>query len=261
MALIFDSHCHYDDPAFDEDRLDLLDRLLTSPEHPVDKMLHAATNERSSLFGIEMSRRYENYYTSVGFHPEEIPDGLPGNYMSVLDSLYDKAMETGKLRAVGEIGLDHHYEGYDAAKQHEVFEAQLKFANEKGLPVIVHCRDATEECMSLLRELRPRGVMHCFSGSAETADEVVRIGMYVGFTGALAFKNAKKARRACETVPIDRLLIETDCPYMAPPPYRGQRSDSSMIAETVKVMAEIKGVTAEEMLRITNENACRLFGI
>lgn len=115
--------------------------------------------------------------------------------------------------------------------------------------------------MGILSELRPAGVMHCFSGSAETAEEVVGLGMYIGFTGALAFKNNKKAKRACEAVPLERLLLETDCPYMAPPPYRGERSDSSMIAETAKVMAEIKGVSAEEVLRATNENACRLFGI
>ncbi|MCR5022644.1 TatD family hydrolase [Ruminococcus sp.] len=259
-ALIFDSHCHYDDRAFDEDRYELLDRLLVNEGHTVDKMLHAAVDEKSSLFGIETAQRYENYYTSIGFHPE-YADDVPDNYMELLTALYEKAEGTGKLRAVGEIGLDHHYEGYNAAKQAELFVSQVKFANEKGLPIIVHCRDATEECMRILSELRPAGVMHCFSGSAETAEEVVGLGMYVGFTGSLAFKNNKKAKRACEAVPIERLLLETDCPYMAPPPYRGERSESSMIAETAKVMAEVKGVTADEILRATNENACRLFGI
>ena len=259
-ALIFDSHCHYDDRAFDEDRYELLDRLLVNEGHMVDKMLHAAVDEKSSLFGIETAQRYENYYTSIGFHPE-YADDVPDNYMELLTALYEKAEGTGKLRAVGEIGLDHHYEGYNAAKQTELFVSQVKFANEKGLPIIVHCRDATEECMRILSELRPAGVMHCFSGSAETAEEVVGLGMYVGFTGSLAFKNNKKAKRACEAVPIERLLLETDSPYMAPPPYRGERSESSMIAETAKVMAEVKGVTADEILRATNENACRLFGI
>lgn len=257
---IFDSHCHYDDTAFDEDRYQLLDRLLTEEGHPVDKMLHAATDEKSSLFGIETAQRYENYYTSIGFHPENVDD-VPENYMEVLGQLYIKAASIHKLSAVGEIGLDYHYEGYNKEKQIKLFKDQVRFAVCKSLPVIVHCRDAVEDCMKILSEFRPDGVMHCFSGSAETAKEVVELGMYIGFTGALAFKNNKKSRRSCEAVPLDRLLLETDCPYMAPPPYRGERSESSMIIETAKVMAEIKGVSVEEVLRITNENACRLFGI
>ena len=257
---IFDSHCHYDDAAFDEDRYQLLDRLLTGEGHPVDKMLHAATDEKSSLFGIETAQRYENYYTSIGFHPENVDD-VPENYMEVLGQLYIKAASIHKLSAVGEIGLDYHYEGYNKEKQIKLFKDQVRFAVCKSLPVIVHCRDAVEDCMKILSEFRPDGVMHCFSGSAETAKEVVELGMYIGFTGALAFKNNKKSRRSCEAVPLDRLLLETDCPYMAPPPYRGERSESSMIIETAKVMAEIKGVSVEEVLRITNENACRLFGI
>ena len=257
---IFDSHCHYDDHAFDNDRYELLDRLLTAPDHPVDKMLHAAVDEASSSFGIETAEKYDNFYTSIGFHPENA-EVVPDNFMEILGRLYQKAAATKKLCAVGEIGLDHHYEGYDGEKQLLMFREQVKFAVERSLPVIVHCRDATEECLKVLDEFRPAGVMHCFSGSAETAAEVVGLGMYIGFTGALAFKNNKKAKRACEAVPLDRLLLETDCPYMAPPPYRGERSDSSMIAETAKVMAEIKGVAAEEVLRVTNENACRLFGI
>lgn len=257
---IFDSHCHYDDEAFDKDRYELLDRLLTGENCPVDKMLHAATDEKSSLFGIETAKRYENYYTSIGFHPENA-DSVPDNYMDVLNELYRQAAVIHKLCAVGEIGLDYHYEGHNKDKQIKLFKDQVRFAVCRSLPVIVHCRDATEDCMKILEEFRPEGVMHCFSGSAETAAEVVRLGMYVGFTGALAFKNNKKSRRACDVVPIDRLLLETDCPYMAPPPYRGERSDSSMIAETAKVMAEIKGVSVREILRMTNENACSLFGI
>lgn len=257
---IFDSHCHYDDPAFDEDRFALLDRLLTGDAHPIDRMLHAATDEKSARFGIETAKKYENYYTSVGFHPENA-DEVPDNYMDILQELYRDACEIHKLGAVGEIGLDYHYEGYNKEKQIKMFKDQVRFAVCKSLPVIVHCRDATEDCMKILNEFRPEGVMHCFSGSAETAEEVVKLGMYIGFTGALAFKNNKKSRRSCEAVPLDRLLLETDCPYMAPPPYRGERSDSSMIAETAKVMAEVKGVSVEEIIRITNENACRLFGI
>lgn len=257
---IFDSHCHYDDSAFDEDRYELLDRLLLGEHHPVDKMVHAAIDEKSSLFGIETAARYENFYTSIGFHPE-CADETPDNFIEILEGLYVKAAEIHKLVAVGEIGLDYHYEGYNKDKQLLMFENQVRFAVTRSLPIIVHCRDATEDCLAVLKKYRPEGVMHCFSGSAETALEVVELGMYIGFTGALAFKNAKKPRRACDAVPIDRLLLETDCPYMAPPPYRGQRSESSMIRETAAVMAEIKGRTLQEMINITNNNACTLFGI
>ena len=226
----------------------------------MDKMCHAATDERSSRFGIDTAQRYEGFYTSVGFHPENT-DQVPENYMEILEELYQQAAACHKLAAIGEIGLDYHYEGYDKPRQIKLFSDQVRFAVTHSLPVIVHCRDATEDCLTVLKEYRPEGVMHCFSGSAETAREVLRLGMYIGFTGALAFKNAKKAVKACETVPLDRLLLETDCPYMAPPPYRGQRSDSSMIAETAQVMARIKGVSLQEIIDITNKNACTLYGI
>lgn len=260
LSLLFDSHCHYSDSAFDEDRYQLLDRLLVSEGHPIDKMLHACTDVESALFGIETAKRYENFYTSVGFHPECVSE-LPHDWEKKLEELYEEAASVHKLCAIGEIGLDYHYEGYDRDRQTEVFRKQVIFAIQKSLPIIVHCRDATEDCMNILRELRPEGVLHCFSGSAETAREAAELGMYIGFTGVLAFKNSKKAKRACEAAPLDRLLLETDCPYMAPPPYRGQRCDSSMMIETAKAMADIKEVTVQEIIEITNKNACRLFGI
>lgn len=257
---IFDSHCHYDDSAFDNDRSIVLDKLLLSENSPVDKMVHASTDEQSALFGISTAEKYENFYTSIGFHPECL-DKLPENYQAKLEELYQKACLTKKLVAVGEIGLDYHYEGYDKNAQISLFTYQVEFAVKKSLPVIVHCREATEDCMQILSEYTPRGVVHCFSGSAETAEQLLKMGMYIGFTGALAFKNAKKARRALAVVPMDRLLLETDCPYMAPPPYRGERCESWMIEETAKVVAEEKGISPQEVLDITNKNACRLFGI
>ena len=188
-------------------------------------------------------------------------DTLPEDYMTKLEELYVKACATHKLVAVGEIGLDYHYEGYDKEAQIRLFDHQVQFAVKKSLPVIVHCREATQDCLDVLNKYVPSGVVHCFSGSAETAKQVIGLGMYIGFTGALAFKNAKKARRALEEVPMDRLLLETDCPYMAPPPYRGQRCESYMIEEVAKVVAEIKDLDPQEVLDITNRNACRLFGI
>lgn len=259
MTNIFDSHCHYDDHWFDEDRQEVLDRVLGA-DSAVSFVNHAAIDAGSALFGIENAKRYPNFYTSVGFHPECVGE-LPEDWEQKLAELFELAKATGKLTAIGEIGLDYHYEGYDRDKEIEVFEKQLVFAKEKDLPVIVHSRDASQDTMELLGKHRSRGVIHCFSGSAETAEQSIKMGFYIGFTGVLAFKNAKKALRALAVVPMDRLLLETDCPYMAPPPFRGQRCESPMIAEVAKVVAEQKGLTAQQVCDITCENAKRLYGI
>ena len=253
-ALIFDSHCHYDDPAFDPDRYPLLDKMFSSS---VGFLMHAATDEKSARYGIEVSKKYKNYYTSVGFHPENC-DETPDDFLHILEALLPMSK---KIHAVGEIGLDYHYEGYDRERQLYIFEQQVIFANEHSLPVIVHSRNATEDTMAVLRKYKPRGVMHCFSGSAETAKEVTALGMYVGFTGVITFKNSKKAKKACLAAGIDRVLVETDCPYMAPEPYRGRRSDSTMIEKTAAAVAELYGLTAEQVINITSDNAKTLFNI
>lgn len=251
---IFDSHSHYDDRAFDTDRDELISKMLATN---VSGIIHAATDEASCRYGIETSAKYQNYYTSVGFHPENLGE-LPYNYIGLLEVMLQ---ESDKIVAVGEIGLDYHYEGYDRELQLSVFEEQVRLAIAHDLPVIVHSRDATADTMEILRRLRPNGVLHCFSGSYETACEVISLGMYIGFTGALTFKNAKKAVRALEAVPMDRLLLETDCPYMAPEGFRGQRSDSTMIFRTAQKVAEVKGLDIQQVLDITAENAKRLFNI
>ncbi len=264
---IFDSHCHYDDHAFDPDREDVLTRLF-SEDSPVEYLMHACTDLVSAEYGISAAGRYERYYTSVGIHPEVFDgeygiyrEGLPEGYADTLREL----AKHDKVRAIGEIGLDYHYEGSDLpeirAAQTELFERQLMLANELGLPVIMHCRDATEDFVALCRKHRPRGVCHCFSGSAETARELLDIGLYIGFTGALTFKNAKKAKRAFAAVPTDRLLFETDAPYMAPPPFRGCRCESDMIAYVALEAERLSGIPAAELVKITNENAKTLFGI
>ena len=257
MKGIFDSHSHYDDHAFDSDRAEVLDYLLKDENSPVECIMHAATDEKSALFGVEMSKRYHNFYTSAGFHPECM-DRLPENYIEVLERLFK---ENPQIRAVGEIGLDYHYEGYDREGQIELLSKQLEFANRRGLPVILHCRDALEDFLELLKKYRPKGVVHCFSGSAETAEEILRLGLYIGFTGVLTFKNAKKAKKAVGVVPMDRLLLETDCPYMAPEPFRGKRCSSDMIEKIAECAAEIKGLSPQEVADKTNENARRLFCI
>lgn len=256
LSGIFDSHCHYDSEAFDEDRETLISSLLAEGS-PVCALMHAATDEASSRYGIEMSRRYEHYYTSVGFHPE-CCGSLPDDPEAVLRALLK---EQGKIKAIGEVGLDLHYEGCDREQQLDLLRMQIRVAGEHDLPLIFHCRDATESFLSLMRETRPRGVVHCFSGSAETARELVSLGLYVGFTGILTFKNSKKVKAAFETVPLDRILLETDCPYMAPEPYRGRRCDSFMISEIAKVGAAIKNIDLQALIDAARENTQRLFGL
>lgn len=162
---------------------------------------------------------------------------------------------------MGEVGLDYHYEGYDRELQIKLLTDQIEFAARKDLPLIFHCRDATADFMDILRKYRPKGVVHCYSGSAETAEEIIKLGLYVGFTGLLTFKNAKKVKKSFQAVPLDRILLETDCPYMAPEPNRGKRCTSDMIEYTAEYGAEIKEISAQELIDTARENTKRLFSL
>lgn len=212
---------------------------------------------QDSAENVALAQKYGYIYAAVGVHPESV-DETPSDYREKLTELV-KSSE--KVRAIGEIGLDYHYENYDMDKQILFFRQQLELASELSLPVIVHSRNASEDTLDILKEYRPAGVVHCFSGSAEVAKEVIKLGMYIGFTGVLTFKNAKKALRALEAVPLDRLLLETDCPYMAPEPLRGRRCDSSMICYTAEKAAQIKGVSTQELLDITCRNGMDFYHI
>lgn len=250
---IFDTHAHYLAEDFGGELIPLLERM---PEMGVDRIMAVGYDLASSREEIGLAKRFPFICAAAGVHPENCT-GLPADW---LDSIEEMLREP-EVKALGEIGLDYHYEGYDKELQAEVFERQLQLANRLDMPVIIHSRDACMDTMEMLRRYRPRGVMHCFSYSAEIAREVVGLGMYVGFTGVLTFKNSKKAWAACGEVPLDRLLLETDSPYMAPVPHRGERSHSGMIKYTAARMAEIKGVSAEEMTDICRENGERLFGV
>lgn len=251
---IFDTHAHYADSAFDEDREAVLAEL---PSKGVSYVMLASSSVKDTAENAQLAGCYDYIYAASGVHPESV-DTDSENY---LDIVRKTALSSPKIKAIGEIGLDYHYEGYDREKQIRFFEEQIVLAKELGLPIIVHSRDATEDTMTLLKKHRPQGILHCFSGSAETAKEVIKLGMYIGFTGVITFKNAKKAIKALEAVPLDRLLLETDCPYMAPVPFRGKRCDSSMIAYTAEKAAEIKGISVQELVDITCENAKRIYSI
>ena len=252
--MIFDSHSHYYEPQFDADRGELLKSL---PEKGIVKSMVCAVDIATCAKSLQLAEEYPDLIvTAVGIHPEN---------PHVTDDYIDRLREYAKhpsVRAIGEIGLDYHYKGYDRIAQFRLLREQLALAKELGLPVILHCRDAVGDMLHILREYAPlTGVMHCFPGSAETAQEVLGMGLYIGFTGVVTFKNAKKPIEALRSIPADRLLVETDCPYMAPVPYRGKRCDSTMLTETLAVMAQEKEIPYEEMCRITAENAARLFSV
>ena len=238
MNGIFDSHAHYDDERFDADRDELLESIH---REGVEYIMTIGADLPTSYAARELAERYDFVYFAAGIHPEQAGDA-PENYLEELKALAAHP----KCRAIGEIGLDYYWaENPPKERQMELFRQQVLLAKELGLPVIIHDREAHADTLALLRELHPAGVLHCFSGSVEMAKEVAALGMYLGFTA----------------VPADRLLIETDCPYMAPEPYRGKRCDSSMLPRVAERLAEIRGVTPEEIIASTCRNAKRLFGI
>lgn len=251
VAGIFDTHAHYMKSDFGEELETLLEEL---PKRGVERVLAIGVDFESSEEEIALTRRYPYIWAAAGIHPEYAAK-VPEDWEERLECLLDDE----KVVAIGEIGLDYHYPEPPRDVQRRIFIKQLEIAKRRDMPVVIHSRDASGDTLDILREYKPRGVLHCFSGSAETAKEVVKLGMYIGFTGVLTFKNSKKAWAACNEVPLDRLLLETDCPYMAPVPHRGEKSDSSMIKFTAAKMAEIKGVSTEEMIDLARENGERLF--
>ncbi len=250
---IFDSHAHYDSPKFRGDRHGLLASL---PARGVSGIVNAASNLAGAREGLRLAARYKYLYCAAGIHPHDAKDA-PADYLLQLREL----LAQPKIVALGEIGLDYHYDFSPREAQRRLFEEQLALAGELELPVIVHDREAHADTLALLQKYRPRGVVHCFSGSAEMARQVAALGMYIGFTGVITFKNARQPLEALRAVPRKRLLIETDAPYMAPEPYRGRRCDSSMLTEVVRVVSRELGVSPQEAADTTAENAARLFNI
>lgn len=251
MIKITETHAHYDDEVFDGDRYELLERLLSES---CENILTLGCDIEKSRFSLQLAEKYENVFAAVGVHPENCEDENE-NYLTELKELASHH----KTVAIGEIGLDYHWEGFDRERQIRFFREQLVLAKEINLPVCVHSRDCTGEILEILREYKPKGVMHCFSGSIEVAREILSFGMMISFTGLLTFKNAKKAVEACEYIPLDRIMLETDSPYMAPVPHRGERNDSGNLIFTAQKLAEIKGLSLEETVAVCNENAERLF--
>ena len=250
---IFDTHAHYDDEKFNEDRDGLLKSL---PSKGVVNIINCGCDLASSLKSIEFSEEYDYFYSAVGVHPSNIT-GDSYDELQKIRELYSHP----KCVAVGEIGLEYHYDFVPKDKQLDIFEKQIILANELELPVIVHDREAHEDTMNLLKRYKPKGVVHCFSGSAEMAKEVLKLGMYIGLGGAVTFKNAKKPVAVAASTDISRILLETDCPYMAPVPLRGTRCSSDMIAYSAQTIASIKNIDVQTLVDTATENTKRLFGI
>ena len=250
---IFDSHAHYDDSRFDEDRDELLCSLK---DEGVSSIVNCGCDLRTCLKTLEISEKHDFLYAALGVHPHEAEETTEEDLAEIRKLYCNK-----KVVAVGEIGLDYHYDFSPREIQKEVFEKQLILANELDLPVIVHDRESHEDTMNLLKKHRPKGVVHCFSGSVEMAKEIVKLGMYIGLGGAVTFKNAKKPIEVAEYIPLEYLLLETDAPYMTPVPHRGERCHSGHIALTAEKIAEVKGMDTQELIDRCNENAKRLVSI
>lgn len=253
MENIFDTHAHYDDEAFDADRDVLLQSL---PGKGIINVIDCGCDIKSSEKALELSEKYDFIFAAVGIHPHEAQDADE----NALDEVR-RLSKHEKAVAIGEIGLDYHYDFSPREVQKEFFEKQIILANELQMPIIVHDREAHEDTLELLRKYKPKGVLHCFSGSVESAKEIVSLGMYIGLGGAVTFKNARKPLEVAEWLPLDRLLLETDAPYMTPVPFRGKRNDSSLIPYAALKIAEVKGIDAQAVVDAANENARRLFGI
>lgn len=255
--MIFDTHAHYNDRQFNEDR----DALLSSlPENGVGLVMNACSDlgEISDIIG--MCEKYDFMYGAVGIHPEAVAE-LDENYIEQLKNFSAHK----KIKAIGEIGLDYYWTSETKEKQKQVFAEQIELAKELKMPIIVHDRDAHGDCLDILRSHKVwecGGVFHCYSGSAEMVKEITdKFGMYIAFGGSLTFKNAVNVREAAKAVPLDRLLIETDSPYLAPVPYRGKRNSSIYLPQVINMLADIHSISPEEVEHITEENGRRLFGI
>ena len=252
--MLFDTHAHLNDPAFDEDRESL---ILGLPEKGVEFVLNAGCCLESSKDCIALAEKYPFIYASVGSHPDSADEVNE----EVIEQ-YRQMAQHPKVKAIGEIGADYYYETIPREIQLKAFRMQMELAKELDMPVIVHERNAHDDGMKVVKEFKGvTGVFHCYSGSAEMARQLVDMGWYIGFTGVLTFKNARKAVETAERIPLDRIVLETDCPFMAPEPFRGRRNDPGYLFRMAERLAEIRGISVEEVHAVTTENAKKLYRI
>ena len=254
--LIFDTHSHYDDEAFDEDR-DVLLKSLRS--HGIGTVVSVGADMKSSRAALQLAEQYDFIYAALGVHPSDT-EGLTESDM---EWIRDNAGHE-KVVAVGEIGLDYHWPEPSPDVQRKWFVRQIRLAKEVGLPIIVHSRDAAAETMQIITETKAYdcgGVIHCYSYSPEMAKEYVKMGFYIGVGGVVTFKNGKKLKQTVQQIPLESIVLETDCPYLSPEPNRGRRNDSRNLRFVVETIAALRGIAAEEVIRVTTENARKMYKI
>ncbi|GFN36542.1 TatD family hydrolase [Tepidimicrobium xylanilyticum] len=254
--MLVDSHAHLDDGRFDRDR----DKLIKSlKEFGVDLVINPGADLNSSIKAVSISEEYDNIYAAVGVHPHSAKE-MDEYTIDILKSFTNRR----KVVAIGEIGLDYYYDNSPRDIQREKFIEQLNLAKEVKLPVIIHSRDANKDTFDILKEAQDgtlRGVMHCYSGSVEMAMEYLKLGFYISLAGPVTFKNARVAKEVAKAVPLDKLLIETDAPYLTPEPYRGKRNEPIYVRYVAGTIAELKGISFEEVAKQTSQNAKRLFNL
>lgn len=250
--MFFESHAHYDDSRYDKDRDDLLSSL---PSYGVDYVINAGIDLYSSEYGTALADRYDFIYAAAGYHPHEVKN--------LTEEKFEELKELAKhpkVVAVGEIGLDFYYDNSPRQDQRYWFKRQLDWAAETGLPVIIHSREASQECFNMIKasDVR-RGVIHCFSGSLEMAQDYIKLGFYIGIGGVITYKNAKTLKNVAKNIPLDRILLETDCPYLSPRQVRGQRNDSKNLQFVAEEISKLREIEIENLLSITKNNAKTLF--
>ncbi len=254
--MIFDTHAHYDDERFDEDR----DTLLKQLHHEgISYILNACASPQSIEKCLELAAAYDFVYTALGIHPHDA-DKMNEDIIDKIRTLADKP----KVVAIGEIGLDYYYDNSPRETQKYWFERQIELAKELKLPIIIHDRDAHEDTIKILKKTDVKqvgGIFHCFAGSAEMALDMLKLNMYIGIGGAVTFKNARKTVEVVKAVPLDKLLVETDCPYLSPEPFRGKRNNSGYLVYIIRKIAEIKGVSESVVAETTLMNAKKVFGL
>ena len=255
--MFIDSHAHLDDERFNEDRTELINSLK---ENKIDMVLNIGYDLESSRASVQLANEYSQIYAVIGVHPHDAQD-VPEDY---LDQLRELSKEE-KVLAIGEIGLDFYYDNSPRETQRKVFKEQIGLAKELNLPVVIHTRDADQETFEIIKEAVQngglRGVMHCYSGSVEMAREYLKLGFYISLGGPVTFKKARVPKEVAKAVPLNRLFIETDCPYLTPEPFRGRRNEPKYVAYTAETIAEIKGISIEELAEVTSRNVKELFEI
>ncbi len=252
--MIFDTHAHFDDSRFNEDRFEVLEDLKN---HNIGYVLNAGCDIKTSENCIKLAEKYDFCYASVGFHPHEAREFKPMH----IEMLKEMA-KNEKVLAIGEIGLDFYYDNSPREIQKEVFKTQLALANELDLPVIIHDRDAHKECLDIILADKPNKlVYHCYSGSVEYAKILVKNGFLMSFGGAITFNNARVSREVIKEIPLENIMLETDCPYLTPVPFRGKRNDSRYLSYIAEKIAEIKEISVDEVIEKTTENAKKFFNV